>query len=128
MSVPFSSNPPRFLADENVERAIVDGARRIRPQMIFKTVAEVGIAGLPDPLVLERAQELDLILVSHDRRTMYRFFAEFLVTLPAGAHCPGVFLVSQERYSIGEIIGFIVEIYDLSGHQEWRDQITVLPL
>jgi len=59
---------------------------------------------------------------------MYRYFAAFLETLPSGEHCPGIFLITQERYSIGQIIDFIVEIYDLSSHQEWRDHITDLPL
>ena len=59
---------------------------------------------------------------------MYRYFAEFLGALPAGEHCPGLFLISQERYSIGEMIDFIVEIYDLSEHREWRDLVMDLPL
>jgi hypothetical protein len=37
-------------------------------------------------------------------------------------------LVSQERYSIGQIISFIVEVYDLSSHQEWANRIVRLPL
>jgi hypothetical protein len=120
--------PPRFLADENLETAIVEGVERKRPNCVFFTADEAGIRNLPDDLVMRRAQELDLILVSHDRRTMYDHFATFLMSLGADQHTPGVFLVSQERFGLGQIIDFIVEIYDLSDHTEWRERIMDLPL
>lgn len=78
--------------------------------------------------MLGRARELNLILVSHDSRTMYFNFANFLLSLQSDEQCPGVFLVSQERYSIGQIVGFILEIYDLSGHSEWQNRIVRLSL
>ncbi len=59
---------------------------------------------------------------------MYDHFAAFLMGLWQGEHCPGVFVVSQDRYSIGQIIEFIVEIYDLSSADEWTDRIVRLPL
>lgn len=59
---------------------------------------------------------------------MYDHSATFLTNLPEGACSPGIFLVSQERYSIGQMIGFLVEIYDLSSHEEWRNLIVDLPL
>jgi uncharacterized protein DUF5615 len=120
--------PPRFLADENFETAIVQGVKRQRPGCVFLTADEAGIRNLPDDLVLRRAQELVLILVSHDRRTMYDHFATFLMSMGADQHSPGVFLVSQERFSLGQLIDFIIEIYDLSDHAEWRDRIVDLPL
>lgn len=119
---------PRFLADENFEVAIVQGVKRQRPDCIFLTADEAGIRNLPDDLVLRRAQELDLILISHDRRTMYDHFATFLMSLDTDQHTPGVLLVSQERFSFGQIIDFIVEIFDLSDHFEWQDRIVDLPL
>jgi hypothetical protein len=127
-SVGKIEQPPRFLADENLEAAIVGGEKRKRPGCVFFTADEAGIRNLPDSLVLRRAQELDLILISHDRRTMYDHFATFLMSVGAGQHSPGVFLVSQERFGLGQIIDFIVEIYDLSDHAEWRDRIVDLPL
>jgi hypothetical protein len=120
--------PPRFLADENLEGAIVHGARRKRPGMVFLTASEAGTRHLDDPDVLRRARELDLILITHDRKTMPHHFAELLMRLQEGEHCPGIFILTQKRYSIGQIIEFIVELYDLSSHDEWRDQIGALPL
>ncbi len=123
-----NSGPPRFLADENLEKAIVDGVKRKRPAIIFRTASEVGTLRLSDQDVLLRAKELDLILISHDRRTMYTHFAELLMHLEEHEASPGVFLVSQERYPLGKIIEAIVDVYDLSEHDEWRNQIRELPI
>lgn len=119
---------PRFLADENLEFAITQGVRRQRPDVTFLTANDAKTVSLDDPQVLSRARELDLILVSHDSRTMYDHFAAFVLGLLPGEYCPGVLLVSQERYSIGQIIEFLIDIYDLSSHDEWRGQIARLPL
>lgn len=59
---------------------------------------------------------------------MYEHFANFLVSLDEGLYSPGVILVTQNRYSIGQMIDFIVNVYDLSSHDEWRNQIRDLPL
>lgn len=113
-----NNQQPRFLADENLETAIVQGVRRRRQDMALLTAKEASTLSLDDPQVLKRARELDLILVSHDSRTMYDHFAAFLSSLAPDEYCPGVLLVSQERFSTGEIVGFIIEIYDLSSHDE----------
>ena len=89
-----SGRPPRFLADENLEKAIVVGLRQKRPDMTIVTTHQAGVAGLKDPQLLQRAKELDLILSTHDRKTMYDHFADFLMRLPAGEYSPGVMLVS----------------------------------
>ncbi len=129
MSGPAQSGidtPPRFLADENLETAIVQGTRRKRPNMTFLTAREASTLHLTDPKLLRQAKALDLILISHDSRTMYDHFSAFLLELPEEEHCPGVFLVS-DTYSLGHIIDFVVEIFDLSSHGEWRDRIVRLP-
>lgn len=118
----------RFLADENLESAIVQGVRLQRPEITLLTAKEAETLSLDDRQVLSQAQALDLILISHDSRTMYNHFAAFLMSLAPDEHSPGVLLVSQERYSIGQIISFIVEVYDLSSHQEWANRIVRLPL
>jgi hypothetical protein len=125
---PTSGLPPRFLADENLENAIIIGLRQKRPGMTILTAHEAGVIGLKDPELLQRAKELDLILITHDRKTMYDHFADFLMRLSPGEHSPGVLLVSQTKHSIGQIISFILEVYDLSRHEEWRDLPTSLPL
>ena len=128
MSVSDDEQRPRFLADENLESVIIQGARRQRADMTILTAKEANTLSLDDLQVLQRAQELDLILITHDSRTMYDHFATFISSLAPSEYCPGVLLVSQRRYGIGQIIAFITEIYDLSSHDEWRGQIVRLPL
>jgi hypothetical protein len=123
-----SEQRPRFLADENLESAIVQGVRLQLPEITLLTAKEAETLSLDDRQVLSQAQALDLILISHDSRTMYNHFAAFLMSRAPDEHSPGVLLVSQERYSIGQIISFIVEVYDLSSHQEWANRIVRLPL
>jgi hypothetical protein len=69
----------------------------------------------------------DRILLSHDKRTMPGHFYRFLAQLPTGEHSPGVMLLSQEL-GFGRAIAAVLEIWELSTHDEWRDVITRLPL
>lgn len=121
-------HPPRFLADENLDPAVVRGAHDKRSGMVFLTATEATTRHMLDPDLLRRARELDLILISHDQTTLPQYFAELLMQLHPGEHTPGVFIITQKKYSIGQIIDFILEVYDLSDHEEWRDQINHLPL
>jgi hypothetical protein len=118
---------PRFLTDEDFNQSIVMGLRRARPQMDIPTLQAAGMLHSPDPVVLEFAKEQDRILLSHDLHTMPDHFATLLVGLPAGEHSPGVILVPQET-PIGTAIQWILEIWEASRHEEWRDLPTRLPL
>jgi hypothetical protein len=63
------------------------------------------------------------ILITHDRRTMTRYFQE---RLAAGRLSTGVFIVPQ-RGAIGEIIESLLLVWTASQAEEWRDQIVYLP-
>jgi predicted nuclease of predicted toxin-antitoxin system len=60
----------KFLADENLRRAIVLGVRRRDPGVSFVEAFEVGAVGKSDPAVLGIAAREGRIVVSHDVRTM----------------------------------------------------------
>lgn len=122
-----SDNPPRFLADENFNHDVVVGLRRARPAMDILTAPEAGTLHMPDPDVLVWAATHDRILLSHDKRTMPDHFYRFLALLAPGEHSPGVLLLTQ-NLAIGKSIAAVVEIWELSTHQEWRDLLTRLPL
>lgn len=79
----------RFQADADVNEDIVLGLLRLEPLIDFQTATEAQLRGVPDMLVLERAALADRILVTHDRRTMPRHFAEFI----AHQSSPGVSLL-----------------------------------
>jgi hypothetical protein len=68
----------RFLADADLNQAIVAGCLRREPTMDFLSANEANLEGVPDPDVLALAAAQDRILVSHDFQTMPQHFGEFL--------------------------------------------------
>ena len=68
----------RFLADANLNDAIVSGCLRREPTRDFLSANEANLDEVLDPDVLALATEQDRILVTHDFRTMPRHFGEFL--------------------------------------------------
>src|SRR5260370_31859505 len=63
----------RFLADEDFDYDIVDGLRRRLPGLDLVRVQEVGLRGMADPIVLERAAQEGRVVLSHDVSTMRAF-------------------------------------------------------
>jgi hypothetical protein len=113
----------RFLADADLNHAIVKGCRRHEPAMDFLSANEAKLEGVPDPDVLAIAAEQDRILVTHDRQTMPQYFGAFLMS---GRWSPGVFLVSQQ-VPIGEVIEALVLIWAASDLGEWKNRIVNIP-
>src|SRR5450759_2667202 len=100
----------RFLADADLNYAIVKGCRRHEPAMDFLSANEARLQGVPDPEVLAFAAEQNRILVTHDLTTMPRHFGEFLQTRGSS---PGVLVVPQSL-PIGEAIEELVLIWGAS--------------
>ncbi len=100
----------RFLADVNLNHAIIKGCRRQEPTLDFLSSAEAKLHGLADPEVLLIAKQQDRILVTHDFQTMPRHYGEFL---NKHGDSPGVFLVSQNT-PIGSVIDEIVLVWAAS--------------
>lgn len=73
----------RFQADADFNQNIVRALRRRQPAIDFQTAEEAGLRELTDSEVLAIAGREDRILVSHDRRTMPKHFANFLTLQPA---------------------------------------------
>ncbi len=61
---------PRFLADADLNRAIVSGVKRRAPWVDFLNAQDASIAAMPDADVLAMAARDRRILVSHDFGTM----------------------------------------------------------
>lgn len=79
----------RFLADADLDFAIVSGCRRREPAIDFLSANDANLEGVPDPTVLGLTGEQNRILVSHDFPTMPRHFGEFLqerASSPGGRH------------------------------------------
>jgi Domain of unknown function (DUF5615) len=113
----------RFLADANLDYAIVQGVRRREPAVDFKSANDAGLAGLPDDEVLDVAASEGRVLVSHDKRTMPVYFA---ARVRAGLRSPGM-LLAVPSASIGEIVETVLIIWSASRGEDWIDQIHYLP-
>ena len=113
----------RFLADADLDYAIVQGIRYREPAIDFKSANDAGLEGLPDDAVLEVAAVEHRILVSHDKRTMPVHFA---ARIRLGRRSPGV-LLALPRATVGEIVDSLLIIWSSSREEEWADQIHYLP-
>jgi predicted nuclease of predicted toxin-antitoxin system len=82
-----------FLVDQNFNEHIVAGMTRRNASLEFTFARDVGLAEAPDPVVLEWAALRDLVLLTHDRRTVPSFA---YTRVAEGLPMPGVFLVSND--------------------------------
>lgn len=114
----------RFLADEDLNSDIINGLRLREPAIDILDVKSAGLRGTTDADLLDLAVQQDRIVITHDRRTMTRYFNE---RLAAGKSNPGVFLVPQ-RSAIGDIVEWLLLVWTASQSEEWTNQIVYLPL
>jgi len=112
----------RFLADADLNYAIVQGVHLREPAIDFKSANDAGLEGLSDPEVLELAAREGRVLVSHDKRTMSVHFA---ARAASGLRSPGA-LLGLPSASVGEIIESLLIIWSASRDTEWADQIHYL--
>jgi hypothetical protein len=84
------------------------------------------VYGCARPDILAYAAEHDLIVLTHDVRTMPAHFAAFLMNLPEGQFSPGVWCTPQ-RAPVGLVIQAILETWLCSRHDEYRNRELRLP-
>lgn len=113
----------RFLADVDLNRAIVSGVKRREPSVDFLTAQTASLDGMRDADVLGLAAREQRILVSHDFGTMPHHFRDFVAT----QRSPGVFLISQDL-PVGAAVEALLLIADASEAEEWENHLTYLPL
>ena len=113
----------RLQADADLNAEIVAGALRREPRIDFQTADEANLRGVLDPDVLALASQENRILVTHDRRTMPRHFADFILHHTS----PGVFIIAQ-RVPVGVAIEELLLIWTASESEEWRNLIVEIPL
>jgi hypothetical protein len=114
----------RYLADEDLKAAIIQGLRSREPAIDILDVKTTGLRGTKDPALLEIAARQDRILITYDRHTMTRHFRD---RIGAGKSTPGVFILPQQRSAIGEIVEWLLLVWTASQAEEWRDKIVYLP-
>ena len=113
----------RFLADADLNQDVVKGVLRREPGIDFRTALSAGLRGLSDLEVLAFAASEGRVLVSHDRRSMPRTFAEWVTTKST----PGVFIISQRAELLAAIEALLL-VWTASEAEEWTNRICTLPL
>ena len=63
------------------------------------------------------------MLVTHDQKTMPRYFAEFITTVTS----PGVLIIPQQL-SVATAVEDLLLIWSTMDADEWRNTIRFLPL
>jgi hypothetical protein len=114
----------RFLADADLNKAIVSGVLRREPSLDFLTAQAAQLRGRSDPEVLELAAEQRRVLVSHNVGTMPSHFSAFK---KSGKQSPGVFLIPQS-FDVGMAIDELLLVWLASDASDWDDRLVWLPL
>ena len=114
---------PRLLADADLNHKIVVGLRRRERAVDFLGAWEGCVTGIPDPAVLNIAAEKRRILISHDRKTMPRHFAQLLTSQSS----PGLLIVAQDL-DIAAAIDDLLLIWATTDAEEWVDRIGFVPI
>jgi predicted nuclease of predicted toxin-antitoxin system len=107
---------PKFIADEDQGKAIVDGCKLREVDII--TAREAGTLGLSDGEVLQKADEMRRVLVTHDCNTM---IAHFFRSSRFG-ESPGLVVITQETPA-RIAIEALVTISEASDLEEWRARV-----
>jgi hypothetical protein len=113
----------RFLADADLNRAIVSGVLRREPSLDFLTAKAAGLRGMHDLDVLALAAQRQRVLVSHDVGTMPAHFQAFR---NAGKRSSGVFMIHQ-TLDVGTAIEELLLIWIASEASEWDNRLEWLP-
>ncbi len=114
---------PKFQADTDLKRAIIAAVKRREPMVDFQTAQAAKLEGLSDGRVLALAASENRILVSHDRRTMPFYFADFI----ADKTSAGLIIVSQEA-RVADVVEELILIWAATEAEEWVNTIVALPL
>lgn len=115
---------PRFLADINFSGPVVKGLRLRCPNIDLVRAQDVGLNGIPDPLVLEWAANDDRIVLTHDKRTVDPLAN---ARVAAGLPMPGVFIATK-RLSVAMVIAELEVVESCSTHGEWANLVKYLPI
>jgi hypothetical protein len=110
------------MADADLNEKIILGLRRRERGVDFLTAGDAGTRNLRDPEVLILAARAGRILVTHDRATMPKHFAEMIEHRTS----PGLIVISQ-RLGIGGAIEELELIWAASGPEDWHNRMEFLP-
>lgn len=113
----------RFQADADLNHIIVKAVLRREPGIDFQTAHVAHLAGVRDQEVLALAARERRVLVTHDRKTMPKYFAEFI----GHATSNGVVVIPQ-KLPVRTAVDDLLLIWTASEAEEWINRIQILPL
>jgi hypothetical protein len=114
----------RWLADENLNKDIVRGLRRRKPDLDIVRVQDAGLSGTDDPSLLAWAAAQGRVLITHDVSTMTAYAYS---RIDGGESMPGVFEVSRAA-PVAAVIEDLLLLSECSKDGEWEGQVRYLPL
>jgi hypothetical protein len=115
--------PIRFQADADFNQIIVSAVLRRHQEIDFRTATAAGLAGLNDPEVLALAARDGRVLVTHDHRTMPRYFGDFIRTRSS----PGLIVVPQILAN-RDAADALILIWSVTKPEEWVNRVAYLPI
>ena len=113
----------RFQADADLNHVIVKATLRREPRIDFRTAHAAGLSGLHDRDVLALAAQAGSLLITHDRKTMPRHFAEFIQQKTSSG-----LIVIPQKLPIRIAVDDLLLIWEASEAEEWMNRIQSLPL
>ena len=116
----------RFLIDENTSPALADQLRRHKPTLEVISVGDdtAPPKGTLDPEILLWIENNNYTLITRNRKSMPDHLKDHL---SMGHHIQGL-LTLRPKASMGEIIEYLLLIWELVDINEYKDQIVHIPL
>ncbi len=115
--------PIRFQADADFNQIIVSAIVRRHQEVDLRTATAASLAGLNDPEVLALAARDGRVLVTHDHKTMPRYFGDFIST----SSSPGLIVVPQ-ILPIRDAVDALILIWAVTTPEEWVNRVAYLPI
>ena len=112
----------RFLADNDLRKAILRGAVRQAPDLDFRSAQSARLDGVSDLGVLALAADEERILVSHDFQTMPETFGKFTYRVRS----PGVLLIARDL-PVGRVVESLLLVWEASSAEDWADRVSLVP-
>jgi hypothetical protein len=114
----------RFQAVNDLNALILAATLRREPAIDFQTAQAAGLDRLDDAAMLQRTAEQGRILITHDKRSMPRHFAELI----AERHnSPGVLVVIPQDARLAGVAETLVLIWADGRPEDWVNVITKIP-
>ena len=106
----------RYQFDEHIANAVAAGLRKVRIDVV--TAAEVGLLGVPDTTVLAHAHSASRVIVTSD--------TDYLRLNAPGVPHSGIVFCPKDTLSIGEMIEFLVLIFEARSSEEMIGYVEYL--